>query len=468
MKRIVSRIAASSLIVALAMTGTAGHSVGQRRGLDVSRATDAGARQAASFSEEAARALRDGRLESARDAMEQAVALSPRDAGYRLLLADIYLKSGRFASARTTYGDVLELDPGQTRAAIGYALAAIALGHPRAAVSQLDAYANRGPAADIGLAYALAGEPARGIAILEPAARAFDATPRVRQNLALAHALAGNWRRARAIAAQDVSPAELPARMEQWAAFARPDAGPTRVAGLLGVRPVADAGQPVRLALRPVEDVRLAAADPAASAPVAAPAPIAAPEPVRLADAGAPVPPSAPMATAGPAAGGPAEVPTYYAAAPAPLPVRDAADARLAEAARTLNDPAPRHLRAVHATRPSAPIFARANPAVRFDSGAYVVQIGAFSNDTNAEAGWLTLSLRYGLRGRAPVTTTIDVGGRTLHRVAIAGLAGEAEARQLCASIKAEGGACFVRQRAGDASIRWAARYAPGANRRDA
>jgi Flp pilus assembly protein TadD len=441
MKGIVSKIATSSLVIALAMAGGVSSSVAQRRGFEVRQATDEASRQAATFSEQAARALRDGRLDEAREAMEQAVALSPRDAGYRLLLADIYLKGGRFASARATYADVLELDSSQSRAALGYALAQIALGNARAAVNQLDAYVDRAPPADIGLAYALAGETRRAIAILEPAARGFGATPRLRQNLALAYALAGDWRRARAVAAQDVSPADLPARMEQWAAFARPDAGPTRVAGLLGVRPVADPGQPVRLALNRPDEVRIAAA--------------------------APAPEAAPVALAAAAPQAPLPAPARNRSGPQPVPAQSAREVRLARAAQSLTAPAPRSLRAAREVRPTAPIFPRANPAAGADGGAYVVQIGAFSSEANAEAGWLTLSSRYGLRGRAPVTTTIAVGGRTLHRVAVAGFAGEADARRLCASVRAEGGACFVRQRAGDASIRWAARYAPNAIRRD-
>ena len=178
------------------------------------------------------------------------MALSPRDAGYRQLLADIYLKQGRFASARTTYADVLELDPSNVRAALSVALLQIAEGNPTGAAARLEELDGRAPAADLGLAFALAGRGDRAVQILEEAARAPGATARTRQNLALAYAMTGDWRRARAVAAQDLSPAELPARLQQWAAFARPGAGQTRVAALLGVTPAEDPGQPVRLALR--------------------------------------------------------------------------------------------------------------------------------------------------------------------------------------------------------------------------
>ena len=96
--------------------------------------------------------------------------------------------------------------------------------------------------------------PERAIEILEPAARAFDATPRLRQNLALSYALAGDWTRARTIAAQDISPADLGPRLQQWAALARPGGASHQVATLLGVAPVQDPGQPVRLALAPAGD----------------------------------------------------------------------------------------------------------------------------------------------------------------------------------------------------------------------
>ncbi|HEX8622367.1 MAG TPA: tetratricopeptide repeat protein, partial [Allosphingosinicella sp.] len=171
---------------------------------------------------------------------ERAVELSPGDVGYRMTLADLYMKNGRFQSAETTFDDVRTLDPGNQRAAFSIALARIALGRPAGAVAELDRIAETAPPADIGLAYALAGEPGRAIELLEPAARAPGATGRVRQNLALAYALAGDWDEARVTASQDVSPAELGGRLRQWAALAQPGGGAAQVAALLGVTPAAD------------------------------------------------------------------------------------------------------------------------------------------------------------------------------------------------------------------------------------
>jgi Flp pilus assembly protein TadD len=466
MTRTAFNAAASTLIVAMTMTGFSGQSDAMRRIGDPARATSRADREAAQFHEQAARALQAGQNAQAQAAMEQAVALSPRDAGYRQLLADIYLKSGRFDSARTTYGDVLELDPANVRAALSVALIQIAQGNSRAAVARLDAVSSRAPAADVGLAYALAGETGRAVQILEEAARAPGATARTRQNLALAYAMAGDWRRARAAAAQDLSPAEVPARMQQWAALARPGGAPAQVAALLGVSPAQDPGQPVRLALAPAAPDRAfaeAAPVPVPMAVAPAPAPVPVREaPVRIAEA----PPAEAPAFWVPTAQ------SYQAPAEAPVesgevssePAAPPPEVRVqyASAARSLVAPEPALIRAAAITRVPAPIFQRARPqvAIAHGSAPIVVQLGAFSNEGNAERAWLQASARYHLDERSPLTTTIDLNGRRLHRVSVSGFASAGDAQRLCGQIRVQGGACFVRGRAGDASIRWAARYA--------
>jgi Flp pilus assembly protein TadD len=371
---------------------------------------------------QAIRSVQQGRIAEALTAIERAVELAPRDAGYRLMLADVYLKSGRFEAARVTYADVLELDPAHVRAGISFALMQIAGGRPQAAVAQLDNLAGRAPAADVGLAYALAGYPERAVQLLEPAARQHDATPRLRQNLALSYALSGDWQRARAIAAQDISPAELPRRMEQWASMARPGAQSAQIASLLGVSPVADPGQPVRLALiQPAAEpgqpapVQFAEAAPveapifAASAPVEAPVETAVVEPdYNAAETAA----SEPAWWPAPAT----QVQPVQAVAQVPqLPVAqpvapDEVEVRFAAAAETLVRPTPAVIRTAAATRPSAPTF-RPAPAPRArttPNGRFVVQIGAFSNEGNAERAWQQAERSYGLGTHQPTTTTTD------------------------------------------------------------
>ncbi len=471
----------------------------------------AGNDEAGRLHERAARAVADGLLTEAVGYLEQAVALAPRDAGYRLLLADTYMKSGRFQSAETTYRDVTEIDPSQSRAGVALALMQVANGRAEAAMAQLERIERDAPAADVGLAYALAGAPQRAIELLEPAARALGATPRVRQNLALAYALGGDWQRARTVAAQDVAPDELSGRMAQWASFSHRAGSAEPVQALLGVNAVADSGQPVRIALNVPADgetrsVAFAAAEPVQVQPAYEPvtvrtASVDISAPVQNAEV-IPMPTDAPVASApvvfaqaepvgeaiavaapAPVTVESAPVPVDYASAEAsdwgvdeqgsvalpsqepeevqvPVRVRYAAAAEdlvrgdatvMRVANRTASVAAPAAVRAFAAGR---------LPGKRASGGEFVVQIGSFSSSENADRAWQHYQESYGLNAERPVTMTIDHNGRLMHRVAVSGFEKRADATQACRAIKARGGQCFVRNNAGDASINWAARYA--------
>lgn len=518
MNRTAFKIAASTVMVAMTMTSVAAPSGAMRRSGPV-RAEGPDARQARQLHDQASRALRQGDLAQATALMERAVAASPRDVGYRMLLADAYLRSGRFTSARATYAEAVELDPSNVRGALSVALIHIAQGRPAAAVGILDNIGSRAPAADVGLAYALAGQADRAVELLESAARSPMATARTRQNLALAYAFAGDWHRARAVAAQDISPSDVNERMAQWAQMARPGAGPTQVATLLGVSPGADRGRPIQVALGPTEPavpgadaVRVAQA-PAPSRAQFAPAEAVAPVEVAAADVR---PAEAPAFWAPPEsyqAEALAEAPAVPAAAPAPRVVRvrphmvavrpsapveqlaDDAELAVAAAAETsvpafqpAPAPEPRRTFATPRVPPPSAAPPRARRAafiraaavsplprssfrigedVRPGNAPVVVQLGAFRSEANAERGWQQVAARYGLEDRRPLTTTYNHRGQTLHRVSISGFATTADAQRLCGQIREHDGVCFVRATAGDASIRWAARYTDP-RRRDA
>lgn len=280
MKRIAFNFAASSVVLGVTTVGCMMNGIGTGAAA-AAQAQTRSDQQAARAFEQANRALAAGNLEEARTALEQAVALAPRDAGYRMLLADAYMKSGRFQSAEATYRDVLELDPGRTRAALGLALMQVANGRQQDAMAQLERLEGQASPADLGLAYALAGSPQRAIEILEPAARAMGATPRVRQNLALAYAFGGDWQRARTIAAQDVSPSELGNRMTNWASLAQQSGSPDQVAAMLGVAPAHDAGQPLQLALTRPVPAPAAVEAPAVSYATAQPVAVEVPAPAQ-------------------------------------------------------------------------------------------------------------------------------------------------------------------------------------------
>jgi Flp pilus assembly protein TadD len=445
-------------------------------------------RQAIVFYAKANAAAKTGDYAGALEFAEKAVEESPMDLGFRMLLADLYLKNGRFQSAETTFEDVLALDRTNVRAGLSVALARVALGRTGGAIAQLDEM-NGAPPADLGLAYALAGELRRAIEILEPAARSPGADARVRQNLALAYAFAGDWQKARTTAAQDVSPDQLAARMEQWATLAQPKSAHHQVAGLLGVTPAADPGQPAGLALAPAHPraPALAAAEPA---PVAAPAPA----PVQLAAV------SAPAAVGGPAPveAAPVEMasfePTPAEPAPAPMPVwvsapeahvsidapaapaapfEEAEEAKpvYAAAVESLIAPKATVFNASGPTLPAAKPFRtasapRAKAAVQkavltssSGTGRFAVQLGAFSSASGVERAWAQAHKRFGFAERTPLTTTVKLPKGTFHRLSVAGFGSHGEAARVCQTVKAKGGVCFVRAIAGDAPTQWASRY---------
>lgn len=229
--------------------------------------TTTGAPPAATSFSKAQVALEEGEATKAIGHAEAAVLAEPRNPAYRAMLGAAYLDNGRFESAATSFGDALSLGHEDPRTVLSFALASIATGDPKTAVATLREWENAIPGDDLGLAYALAGEPERGIHVLTNAVRAGLATPKARQNLAYTYALAGNWRAARVMAAEDVPADQLDARLSEWAATAAPENYRARVASLLRVTPVADSGLPPMLALSNFPSREEMVAEAAASIP---------------------------------------------------------------------------------------------------------------------------------------------------------------------------------------------------------
>jgi Flp pilus assembly protein TadD len=487
------KFAASTLVLGLTMVGC--KPSGYRPSVNSAKAatTDAGAAKAYAKAQEA---VQQGNLAEALSFAERAVEYSPRDAGYRMLLADLYLKNGRFVSAEQAFGDVLSLDPANQRAGLSRVLAMIGQGKSGEASIELDRLATSATPADVGLAYALAGQPQRAVEMLEPAARAPGATGRVRQNLALAYALAGDWQKARRIAEQDLSPSEVAGRLEQWASLANPTAPYSQVAALLGVTPIADAGQPVRLALASSAPVAYAAAEEPAPVAVAFAAPAPAPQPVPVAVAeAAPAPQAEPVAVAQAA---PAPVPqaapepvretfayrapqaveTFTAAPPAPatyvesikVPTvskkrskRMTVEAVEAALDSLVKAPAPAKRATIRLASAPIPTFKRAKAMPKLQPALgrrYVVQLGAFRTAAQVERAWAEAQRRYRFSGGEPLTTTVNIAGKgTFHRLAVSGFGNPVDANRMCQSIRSRNGVCFVRVNAGDTRVQWASRY---------
>ncbi len=359
---------------------------------------------------------------------EGAVALRPQSAEYRMLLGQSYLQGGRFASASRAFADTLLLSPTNGKAALNLALAQVATGDWQAARQTLAAHAAIIPAPDRGLALSLAGDTAGGIALLTEVARSPATNAKVRQNLALSFALAGRWQEARVVAAADMAPADVDARLEQWAMFAQPATASDQVASLLGVRAVADAGQPVALALN-------------------APAPVT---PGGSAQALAAVDPGIVPTDA---------VPVEVAAAPAAGfskvsfgPRQEVVQALPAMMLRPQGGPV--KVASAHASSGRA----MASAAYRLKApttGQWYVQLGAFDNAGVARDAWGRAAKRFAvLAGYTPNGMTFKADGEDFYRLSVGGFSRSA-ADAMCRQYRAKGGACFVRQGAGDAMAQW-------------
>lgn len=374
------------------------------------------AKAAAGHAARAAKALAKRDAVAAVGWAEQAVQLSPRDAGYRATLGQSYLQAGRFSSARTALEEALELDPANGRVALHVVLAQIATGDWARARATLDSNAAAIPASDLGLAVALAGDPTSAVTLLNQAARQPGATVKTRQNLALALALSGQWGLAKAVAAADMSPADVDRRMIEWAALAQPRAAHDQVAHLLGVTAVADSGRPVALALNPAAPTVAVAAAAPVSTPIAS-EPIA---PVLAFARRSEVVQSIPLARV------------------ASAPVVATAAAR-----RVVQPFAPRTV--VAAKSVAAP--ARGN---------WFVQLGAFDSAGVARDAWNRAAKRFAsLRALTPAGSHHATRKGSYYRLAVGGFA-RPDAVGLCQQVRTRGGACFVRTGAGDQVAVWA------------
>jgi cell division protein FtsN len=182
---------------------------------------------------------------------------------------------------------------------------------------------------------------------------------------------------------------------------------------------------------KPPQQAAKAETPPAAAAPPApkeAPPPAkeaapaskeAAPQPVtRQAAAPKPVtPPPAPKPSVAPAAtGAPRTLPGVAAATPAPA-------------------------------KPVAQAAAQPAPKPAAASGAYVLQIGAFKSQAEADSAWRAYKARHAalLTGYGPDVQKADLGDKgTWYRLRIAGFADRDVAAALCDRLKADSGACFL------------------------
>ncbi|WP_271077001.1 SPOR domain-containing protein [Aurantiacibacter sp. MUD61] len=439
-------------------------------------------------------AIASGEATAAIQSAEAAVAADPRNASHRMTLGNAYLEAGRFASASTSFEDAMALGENSPRAALSLALALTGQARYREAAGVLGEWETAIAASDLGLAFALAGEPERGVHILTNAIRGGDNTVKSRQNLAYAYAVAGRWREARMMVAQDVPAHEVGARMEEWAQLSGPHAYSARVAGLLGVPAnVRDNGQPVHLALVNSPSASQLAFE--AAAPAAAPAmdsetgelaaldnaPMSVPATTsELPSVGTPAPQggsfasafgstSSPLAVRAPDARyasepvvqtTPGSTPSAFAPPPAAAPTAAPRIPAIAQPALATSRPAAAPRAAAPAPAPRSAAPRAAAPAVAaapapVDDPTHLVQLGSFSSEAGAQRAWNIYVSRYPeLADREMVITQAVVRGRNYWRVSAGGF-DRSTSRAMCSRVDALNG---------EGCISWAAnRPLPGA-----
>lgn len=382
---------------------------------------------------------------------EAAVLAEPRNAAYRAVLGAAYLDAGRFQSAATSFDDAMKLGDTSGRTALGYALAAIGAGnHPQAA-AVLEDWRDDIPAADLGLALALAGQADRGVHVLGNALRSGDNTPKLRQNLAYAYALQGNWKAARIMAAEDVAPGELDKRISDWAQVTKPEDYQQRVAGLLNVPVRADSGQPVQLALNTNANAQQFAAEAAVMAPQVAsrsaelpPVGAAAYTPRELPPldsvpvGGVPAKAAPQLAVAAPAVRAPE---SFEDAFKAPAPSGATVAQVAASAVKFMSNPVVQKMpvRQGAAAKP-----ARVASRAADTNGSHLVQLGSFSSEAGARRAWGIYAQRYSnLSDYQMVITEAKVRGKTYYRVSAGGFQAAA-AKNMCGTIKSNGQGCIA------------------------
>ena len=429
---------------------------------------------------QAEQALAHGQTEKAVSMAEAAVSNAPRDAAARATLGRAYLKAGRFESASTALNDAMSLGDNSPRTALSLALSRIAGGHGHEAVALLDDWKDSIPAADRGLALALAGETSRGTAVLSDALRAGDNTPKVRQNLAYAYALDGRWNEAKTMMAQDVGADQVDQRISDWALAATPENYRGRVAALLKTPTRSDSGMPQALALNnspsaeqlaaeasatPTHQVAQAELPPMAGSPAVAVADVAPPLAAR----------EAPVAEA-PVAEAPQATPVAQVAQ-APQAILPEQPAAQSLAVAMPHQMAIKPVRAqaskvayrsaakppVHAQKTFTQAYAHALPAAftklasapravvstkaAFGVGAHgthAVQLGAFSSKQGARRAWGLFAARNPqLKHYQMAISQARVHGKEVWRVAAAGFDSRS-ANSMCSSVKSKGGVCFA------------------------
>ena len=88
-----------------------------------------------------------------------------------------------------------------------------------------------------------------------------------------------------------------------------------------------------------------------------------------------------------------------------------------------------------------------------------VVQLGAYGSPERVLAAWNGASHKYAaLKAYLPMSARFASPKGTFYRLSVSGFGSVREADDFCATLRREGGKCFVRNLAGDAPVQYASR----------
>jgi len=88
-----------------------------------------------------------------------------------------------------------------------------------------------------------------------------------------------------------------------------------------------------------------------------------------------------------------------------------------------------------------------------------VVQLGAYGSPNRVLAAWNGTAAKYGaLKAYVPMSAKFVSAKGIFYRLSVRGFGSDAEARNVCMSLRRQGGSCFVRNSSGDQPVHYAMR----------
>ena len=183
---------------------------------------------------------------------------------------------------------------------------------------------------------------------------------------------------------------------------------------------------------------KTAAATPAPASPLPAAKPVAPPAAPAASKIAAATPAPAPVKP-------PVPAPPLRIAATVPATVKPPVVAAKPSAAAPVTG-APRSLTPV-APKPAPPAAAPPTAVPTMASGAFVLQIGAFPSQADADAAWKTYKAKHAalLADANDDVQQVDLGGKGIwYRLRVTGFPSKDVASAMCDRLKADGGSCFL------------------------